>query len=131
MLLARTHRNFLIALCVILVFHVWQAGVHLFGPEAAFSSPSLREVYRFADPTLWGAAHVLCAAFMVVGMWRTSTFWIARIGVAIGLAVVALRFLLLMRAADLAATGLPTWFLAAGMHVSCALEPPSNPATTA
>lgn len=131
MLLVKTHRNFLIACVVLLTFNAAQAAINLIGPDKFFADethPGLAYVNQ-VDPTVWGLGFGAAALLLGVGMWRTDTFRIARLGIALGLMTCVVRFFLLSYAFDFSVTGLPAWYCAAGMHLACVLEPPFNPST--
>lgn len=128
MLLRNTHRNLLVVLLFMLVFDFWEAGVHLFGPANVFSSPGLARVNDIR-PLYWGLAFGTAGVLLAAGMWRTTTFAIARVGIAVGLLTCTVRVIMLAEIGQINFTGIPTWLLAAGTHLSCVMEPPSNPAS--
>lgn len=129
MRLAQTHRNFLVVLLFMLAFDAWQAAVHLVGDPDVFSNPGLARVNDI-DPVWWGIAFGAAGLLLGAGMWRTTTFRIARVGIAIGLLTCAIRFVLLAEVGQINFTGLPVWLLAVGTHLACVMEPPSNPASS-
>lgn len=126
--LARTHRNFLVVLVFLLAYAVGMAWAYAFGPPAAFRPPSLAYV-NDVPRGVWLAAYTTEAVLLVLGMWRTTSFQVARLGLAIGMGTCALRLWLLILAGAASFTGLPLHMLALGVHIASTLEPPSNPAS--
>lgn len=128
MLLARAHRNLLVVLVFMLVYAATSAWAFGFAPGASFVSPSLAYV-NDVPRAVWAVAYAMEALLLLIGMWRTTSFQWARLGIAIGMATCALRLWLLILAGAATFTGLPLHLLALGVHISCTLEPPSNPAS--
>lgn len=131
MQLRKTHRDFFVVLLGTLIFYVWEAFGHLSGrADGSFTLPALYYVAQIGNPSVWGVAFAVAAGILSVSMWRTRTFHVARAGLALGMIICGLRFVLLVRAGDAAITGAPTWFFVCMVHAAAVMEPPVNPATS-
>jgi hypothetical protein len=129
--LTRTHPNFALIFIATAVFHLWFGAAGVFGPDRRFASPSLVRVNALASHEVWGWVSLLIGATMILGLFQPS-FTLARVAVAVGMAVCCARWGLLLEALTIdpsaSINGGPVWMLIAALHLSQTLEPPSNPA---
>lgn len=128
--LQRSHPNFAMIFVCTLLFHGWSA-ITLFSDDDAMSSPALVKALDFVAQDTWGWWHAVVAVVMLVGLFRPR-FDLARLGLAIGLALMATRSILLIQAAldgIPVGIGIGAFLLITALHASQAFEPPVNPAT--